>query len=193
MAQGGDFSLRNGSGGESVFGGKFPDENFIKKHTKAGLLSMANAGPNTNGSQFFITFRATPHLNGKHTVFGELVEGADLLRRIEAVSTGERDKPVFGEEVRIDDCGEVRASVASTPGAPSISAVDAGRSSDHPDSRGQKSSKKHKRDPSEERERIDHDRRKRKKHKKEKKSKKERRQDRSRSRSRSPKRSRDHR
>jgi hypothetical protein len=65
---------------------------------------------------------------------------ADLLRRIEAVSTGERDKPVFGEEVRIDDCGEVRAPVASTPGALSRSAVDAGRSSDHPDSRGQKSS-----------------------------------------------------
>lgn len=184
--------MRNGSGGESVFGGKFPDENFIKKHIKPGLLSMANAGPNTNGSQFFITFRATPHLDGKHVVFGELVMGADVLRRIEAVSTGERDKPVFGEEVRIDDCGEVRSSIAPVLSSPSGSAVDARRSD--PDSSSHRSSKKHKRDRSEDSERGgDRDGKRHKKHKKEKKSKKGRHRDRSRSRSRSPKRNRHHR
>lgn len=192
MAQGGDFSNKNGTGGESVFGGKFRDENFIKRHIKPGLLSMANAGPNSNGSQFFITFRATPHLDGKHVVFGELIQGADVLRRIEAVSTGERDKPVFGEEVRVDDCGEMKPRAPSAPAATSASAGDVSRSSGD---RHRSSSKKHKRDRSSDRSSgdsdDDHRRKKHKKHKSEKKSKKERHRDRSRSRSRSPKRSRD--
>jgi len=94
MAQGGDFTAGNGTGGESIYGTKFADENFDVKHTKRGLLSMANAGPNTNGSQFFITFVDTPHLNGKHTVFGEVVDGLDVVSKIEHNPTKARDMPI---------------------------------------------------------------------------------------------------
>ena len=104
MCQGGDFTAGNGTGGESIYGTKFEDENFQLKHTKGGLLSMANAGPNTNGSQFFITTAVTPWLDGKHVVFGELREGLELLRAIEA--RGSRSgKP--SASVRIEDCGVV--------------------------------------------------------------------------------------
>lgn len=104
MAQGGDFSEGNGTGGESIYGGKFPDENFQLNHTEAGLLSMANSGPNTNGSQFFITFKRTPHLDGKHVVFGKVVKGMDFVRKIEQLGT-DNGKP--SGLVKIVDCGEI--------------------------------------------------------------------------------------
>ena len=105
MIQGGDFTNGDGTGGESIYGEKFADENFIIKHTSGGLLSMANAGPGTNGSQFFITSKDTPHLDNKHVVFGHVVEGMEIVRRIENTSTGEGDRPAM--PVIIADCGEM--------------------------------------------------------------------------------------
>eukprot|EP01132_Coremiostelium_polycephalum_P005249 gene5249-6532_t len=101
MIQGGD-----GTGGESIYGEKFEDENFEEKHTKSGLLSMANAGPNTNGSQFFITTVPTPHLDGKHCVFGKVIKGMSVVRKIEHTETANGDKPV--EPVIISNCGELK-------------------------------------------------------------------------------------
>ena len=102
MAQGGDFTAGNGTGGESIFGSKFEDENFELKHTKPYLLSMANAGPNTNGSQFFITFKETPWLNGRHVVFGEVMEGQDVVDALEKIGSGSGST---SKTAVIADCG----------------------------------------------------------------------------------------
>eukprot|EP01138_Halocafeteria_seosinensis_P008058 gb/GECG01008234.1/.p1 GENE.gb/GECG01008234.1/~~gb/GECG01008234.1/.p1 ORF type:complete len:202 (+),score=26.66 gb/GECG01008234.1/:1-606(+) len=104
MLQGGDFTHGNGMGGESIYGDRFEDENFKLKHTGPGLLSMANAGPNTNGSQFFITVAETPWLNGKHVVFGKVLEGMDLVRKIEGLGSSS-GKP--SATIKIADSGEL--------------------------------------------------------------------------------------
>ena len=105
MCQGGDFTRGNGTGGESIYGEKFQDENFDRKHTEPGLLSMANAGPNTNGSQFFITTVVTSWLDGKHVVFGKVVEGIEVVEAMEAVGSSSGSTSA---EVVIADCGELK-------------------------------------------------------------------------------------
>jgi peptidylprolyl isomerase len=109
MIQGGDTTRGDGTGGESIFGERFADEAFTVKHTGAFLLSMANAGPNTNGSQFFITTVATPHLDGKHVVFGRVLTGQDVVKRIE--SCGSRSGSVDAD-IRIADCGRLPSRVS---------------------------------------------------------------------------------
>ncbi|XP_012373350.1 peptidyl-prolyl cis-trans isomerase D [Octodon degus] len=106
MIQGGDFSNQNGTGGESIYGEKFEDENFHYKHDREGLLSMANAGRNTNGSQFFITTVPTPHLDGKHVVFGQVIKGIGVARILENVEVS-GEKPA--KLCVIADCGELKA------------------------------------------------------------------------------------
>ncbi|KAF2013357.1 peptidyl-prolyl cis-trans isomerase H [Aaosphaeria arxii CBS 175.79] len=106
MLQGGDFINGNGTGSRTIYGTeKFADENFNLKHDQPGLLSMANSGPNTNGCQFFITTVRTPHLDGKHVVFGRVIEGLDVVKKIENTRTNSQDAPI--QEVSIAQCGEM--------------------------------------------------------------------------------------
>jgi cyclophilin family peptidyl-prolyl cis-trans isomerase len=106
MCQGGDFTSGDGRGGKSIYGNKFEDENFELKHEGAGTLSMANAGPNTNGSQFFICTAQTSWLDGKHTVFGKVTEGLDVIRAAEAVGS---QSGATRAQVTIADCGQLEA------------------------------------------------------------------------------------
>ena len=105
MMQGGDTTMGNGTGGKSIYGEKFEDEGVWYPHTHKGILSMANSGPNTNGSQFFICYRDTPHLDGKHTIYGRAIGGWDICEKAESVKTGASDVPE--KDVQIVDCGEL--------------------------------------------------------------------------------------
>ncbi|KAM9312678.1 peptidyl-prolyl cis-trans isomerase-like [Gastrophryne carolinensis] len=102
MCQGGDFTNHNGTGGKSIYGGKFEDENFILKHSNPGVISMANAGPNSNGSQFFITTIKADWLNGKYVVFGTIAEGMEVVKKMEVYgsNSGKTSKKIV-----ISDCG----------------------------------------------------------------------------------------
>merc|ERR1712190_546794 len=148
MAQGGDFELGDGRGGESIYGGKFNDEagGLALRHAKRGLLSMANSGRDTNGSQFFILFKPAHHLNGKHCIFGEMVDGGATLDAIEGVKTQSDDRPIA--PIVIARCGQLERRVIGVKRVkrklekPQDSSSDNSSSSDSSDSSSDKKKKK---------------------------------------------------
>jgi len=105
MVQGGDFASFDGTGGHSIHGSAFPDESFAIKHDAEGILSMANRGANTNGSQFFVTLARAPHLDGKHVAFGKVVHGMNVIREMASVEVDERDRPIAMQRIVVVDCG----------------------------------------------------------------------------------------
>ncbi|XP_011303250.1 peptidyl-prolyl cis-trans isomerase cyp11 isoform X2 [Fopius arisanus] len=139
MIQGGDFSGGNGTGGESIYGGTFSDENFTLKHDKPFLLSMANRGKDTNGSQFFITTQPAPHLDNVHVVFGEVVSGQDCVLHIEGLPVDRMSRPL--QDVKVVHCGELVLKAKSKDETRSSKKV---RSSDSISDSGKRSSKKRK-------------------------------------------------
>ncbi|QRV74741.1 peptidyl-prolyl cis-trans isomerase, cyclophilin-type protein [Ceratobasidium sp. AG-Ba] len=154
MIQGGDFTKRNGTGGESIYGHPFEDENFDRDVDAEGLLVMANRGPNTNSSQFFVTVRPCPHLNGKHVVFGRVVSGLDIIKQISKLPVDEKSRPL--KPVVIASCGELELRKAppkvqprepspeSRSRSPSRSPTPSDSDSDSDRPRRKSKSKKHK-------------------------------------------------
>jgi len=135
MAQGGDITNSDGTGGMSIYGKAFRDENFVRKHDQPGLLSMANSGPNTNGSQFFILFKAAPWLDGRHVVFGRVLPPSmSILGVLEKVRTGKNDVPLM--PVRVAACGIVESSQSTSIGAISVSTSSSSASTSSPSSGG---------------------------------------------------------
>ncbi|KAF5367193.1 hypothetical protein D9758_004065 [Tetrapyrgos nigripes] len=144
MIQGGDFTKRNGTGGESIYGGMFPDEDLSRPLDSEALLCMANRGPDTNGSQFFITLRPCPHLNGKHVIFGRVLRGfEEVVQKIVDVPVDGKDKPI--STVAISNCGELELRKKQPPPPPverqsrSASVSDSEEASRHKPSRRRKS------------------------------------------------------
>ncbi|KAI9017583.1 cyclophilin-like domain-containing protein [Gaertneriomyces semiglobifer] len=125
MIQGGDFTKHDGTGGESIYGSVFADESFERKHDADFLLSMANKGPNTNGSQFFITTAPAPHLDGKHVVFGRVVSGQDVVKKIEELPTDRKDRP--HDRVVVANCGELERVVVKKKTAATATAKESSK------------------------------------------------------------------